>query len=175
MNELIDQPIASIGDRERRHRDRWTIALALLGVPVASVAAYLSAQLIAHAWEACLVDLDAGGRFALFALMCGMAALAWIGFVVGALATWRLAFIWRFGVGLVLVLAVCGWVLHENVPLGDAAAYAFQLPVPSPTPVDLEGVPFGEWLTSPTLDVIDMSACGPGGIPTWWPSWLPHH
>ena len=84
---MINQPIARVGDRERRHRDRWTIALALLGVPVASVAAYLSAQLIAHAWEACLVDLDAGGRFALFVLMCGMAALAWIGFVVGALAT----------------------------------------------------------------------------------------
>ncbi len=146
------------------------MALAIVGIPVSSVAAYLAAQVIASAWQAC-TRLDAGDRFGLFGLAIGIAVLAWIAFVAGAIAVRRFAIVWRLGVALVLVLLVCGFAMRENVPLGSAADDDNAIIRPSPTPIEFADTPFSQWL-APAPDAV--TTCGSGGVPTWWPWWLPH-
>ena len=132
----------------RIRRERWNaLGLFLVSVPIALVIPFLSVQLIGSAQDACL-DLESGGRSALFGLFILLAIVGWWLFWVGALLAWRFALAWRVAAGVAAVVAMCLAVTWLTVPAGDAAEYA------------LGGA---------------SAECGPGGIPTWWPAVLPHH
>ncbi|HXX61674.1 MAG TPA: hypothetical protein VEI48_10340 [Candidatus Sulfotelmatobacter sp.] len=120
-----------------------------LGLPVGLGLGYGSGQLIAAAQSAC-GDFSPGGAFGLlYFTLPGVVALTVLSFAGGALVGggWGL----RIGhlAGLAVPLAVTIWIVAQAVPAYPGSVY-----VPDP-------------LSRVTL------ACGPTGVPTWWPWWLP--
>ena len=129
----------------RRHR-RSALALILLSFPIGLLVPWLFVHLIGNAQAAC-VDLDAGGRTALFQTWFHLAVVSGWAFLLGSLMAWRLRLVGRILVGLLLVVAISLYATGRNVPLGNAADYG----------------------------TVAAGQCGPGGVPTWWPAVLPHH
>ncbi len=121
------------------------VFLLLLSVPVSLVIPWLFIELIASAQAAC-VDMDAGGRLALTVTWLGLVLVGGWAFMTAAVVAGRLPLAARVAVGLVAVLLICLAATGMSVPLGKAADY-------------------------PT---VSAGACGPGGVPTWWPAVLPH-
>lgn len=151
----MDSPAAHTSDplaaHQRRLADvrrqrRRALGLVLLSVPVGLLVPWFFIQLIARALEACLGDLEAGGRFALFDLWLLLALVSAWAFLIGCLAAWKLRMAARVAVGLVAVLLICVAVTRPSVPYDSPTGYGAQA--------------FGE--------------CGPGGVPAWWPAILPH-
>jgi hypothetical protein len=61
----------------------------------------------------------------------------------------RIPLLVRLVAATVLVVAICLAVVVELVPAYGEDFYGFSGPT------------------------VDLPECGPGGIPTWWPRWLP--
>jgi len=129
----------------RRHR-RSAFALILLSFPIGLLVPWLFVHLIGEAQAAC-VSLDAGDRTALFQTWFHVAVVSGWAFLLGSLVAWRMRLVGRILVGLLLALAISLYATDRNVPLGNATDYA----------------------------TVTVGQCGPGGVPTWWPRFLPHH
>lgn len=122
------------------------VAIVVIGIPIAVVIPFLFMRLIGRAQAACLSDMYPGQNFYLFMTWLGVVLAAWVLFVVGALLAWRGRIAIRIGLGVVLVVALCLVVTWLLVPWGEPTDYATTI----------------------------VRKCGPGGIPTWWPPFLPH-
>jgi hypothetical protein len=123
----------------------------VVGILFALVLARSTIELLGAAWAACF-DADLPHRV-------GLNLLAWplMTIVIGAtvavarMATRRRSRLVRVTAATLLSVGVALAFVISQVPLGSRAeAY--------------EGlaVEFG------------LPSCGPGGVPTWWPSWLPN-
>ncbi len=122
---------------------------------VAAMLGVISTALIGGAYEAC-DPLDAGGRAALNVIYFpAITIVAWAAFGVGMWATRSLGVPTRFLSGALLAIAVCLMAIAISVPIYGEAFWAGPPPAP------------GESFAG-------TAQCGPGGIPTWWPVWLPH-
>lgn len=118
-----------------------------MSVPVAVGIPFDFVGLIGRAQDACL-NVEAGGWFAMSGLWVLLAiAACWL-FCVGSLLAWRYSLALRGAAGVGLVVATCLGATWLTVPAGSASDYSA---------ANVSG------------------ACGPGGVPTWWPSMLPHH
>ena len=123
--------------------------LAVAGLLFSILVGYNAIGLIVVAWQACDI-VSAGARFGIAtvvfpALVLGM----WVVYSVGLyFARSRPTFI-RFGAGAVLAVA--------------AVFFMVTVVVPDPAFADYSGV--GRRA--------DYPECGPAGVPTWWPAWLP--
>ena len=119
------------------------------GAPAQHPLAYNALGLIVVAWQAC--DLvSAGPRAGLFVLMVPTIVVGmWVVYSIGVYISRSKPMVVRFAAGAVLGLtAVFSLVV---------------VVVPDPAFADYSGI--GRRA--------DYPECGPRGIPTWWPSWLP--
>jgi hypothetical protein len=133
-----------------RRQGRWLIPFAIVSIVLFS---WGLVRLIGSAWSACL-DIEAGGGFALVFVYLPLTMLA-VTAVAGAIAfgTSRLQIAVR---GTLVVLGVCVTsliIIAITVPYGGESAW-----------------------TSERIASSDEATrqCGSGGVPTWWPAWLPH-
>jgi len=127
-------------------RWRGVIRLALLSLAIGLVVPWVFVTLLEHAEAACH-DLDAMDELLLFGLWVVLALASSLAFFVGNLVAWKLPIAARIAVGVVPVLAVCLVATGLSVPQGNASDYP----------------------------AVASGQCGPGGVPTWWPAFLPHH
>lgn len=124
-------------------------ALQILGLPVGIATGSVTTRLVAAAWTAC-DDLEPGGvGFLWFIFLPAIALAAWIAFGLGTLVAFRFHPGVRLALGLTVVLLVGLVAVSKYVPAYGEDGYAG-----AATPA--------------------LPECGPSGIPTWWPAWLPH-
>lgn len=124
------------------------ILLYAAGFAVTVLIALVVRELVILAWEAC-VDTDAGDRFgATFEVLGWIGLLGTIAFAAVVRRTRRWSRAMRLALGCVAIALVALAVIVILVPESglDPASRAAS----------------GEY-----------PECGPGGVPTWWPSWLP--
>jgi hypothetical protein len=106
-------------------------------------------SLIGSAWTAC-ADIEAGGRFTLlFGYLPGTFAATVAVTAIAANLTRRMGSAARVAVIVGSVLLVSLAITMWSVPHAD----------------------YGDWPGGPGDEATVQ--CGPGGIPTWWPIWLP--
>ena len=136
-----------------RPSGRRVLILLALGLPLAALAATAATfGLVAPAWGICGEDMGlTPGLTLLFSVLPRLLAATFAAYVVGVLVTSRLRPAIRLTAGIFLGL----WVLLLGVTfvvpyLGEADPY-------------YASVPHGT-----------VTECGSNGIPTWWPTWLPH-
>jgi len=131
-------------------RLRWL--LPVCGLPLCVIGAVLADRQVALAWDAC-DDMSPGGASALtFVFLPGVILVSWLAFAVGTLVSFRLHAAIRVAIGLTLVIVICAAAVAMWVPAYPAGDY--------------QG---GGWHAYNP----GYPECGPNGIPTWWPSWLP--
>jgi hypothetical protein len=124
-----------------------TYGLLLLGFFLSGGMSWVTIQAIGNAWSACDdLGLGGGGLVIVFFPILTLVALA--GFAVGLVLTRHEPSAIRLACGLVVALAICVTAAALWVPAYGEASY--------------------ESTRNP-----DLPECGPNGIPTWWPSWLP--
>jgi hypothetical protein len=127
---------------------------AAVGFLFSAVLAWLSTALIGNAWAECDI-LGAGGRGALLILWFpGIWSGAAAAFFFGAWAVRRSPALVGIVVGAILAMAVGGIAIALSVPI--------------------HGESFWVGWTGPEANFSGTAQCGLGGIPTWWPIWLPH-
>ena len=117
-------------------------------------ASWLLTGLVGSAWEEC-EDLDAGRRFALLFLVLPVIMFAAFG---------------AFGTAWFLLRRhSTRWATVPFIAAVAAAFFAVTLFVPIRGETD--------WIdydpAARPLDTVTTAMCGVGGIPTWWPAWLP--
>jgi hypothetical protein len=103
---------------------------------------------VGDAWYAC--D-DMGGvatGLSLWALLAEMIAWGWAAFYAGSLVAQRGSMLVRYAAGTMLCIAAVFALMTWNVPRSGPADYR-------------------------SVDRAEYPECGPNGIPTWWPTWLP--
>jgi hypothetical protein len=127
----------------------------LVGFVITPVLAWLSTSVIGAAFATCDI-LDAGGRSGLLvlyfpAILVGAGAA----FVVGAWTTRRLPGLSSVVAGTILAIAACGLAIALSVPIHGESFWVGPAHASEP-------------------NFSGTAECGPGGIPTWWPVWLPH-
>lgn len=121
--------------------------MVVLGLAVSAVTAWGSIELVAAAWAAC-DDAEPPYLFGLLWVIFPATTVgAWIAFAFGVVITSRRHPIVRCATGAIFVTAVCVFAAVVQVPAHDDYG------APSNDP--------------------SMVECGPNGIPTWWPTWLP--
>jgi hypothetical protein len=122
--------------------------IALAGIPVFAALAFGTVRLVGAAWQAC-GDLEPGGAGALLVLFLPLTTgLAWLVTLPILWATRRRWSVVGAAVALVAGTLVCVVVASALVPA------------------------YGE--DDPIYNSVEMTPeCGPRGIPTWWPAWLP--
>jgi hypothetical protein len=131
--------------------DRWASLTVLLGLAGSAYLAWLSIGLVASARVAC-DEFWAGEGFGLLFIVLPitfvMTAIGY-GVAIRCSASWPRA---------PRLLAAC--VAAGVVALGTAVVQ----------------VPLGERIDYAGLQSTDpaLAECGPDGVPTWWPTWLPH-
>lgn len=131
-------------------RLRWL--LPFFGLPLCLIAGLLADRQVVLAWDAC-DDMSAGGSFFLtFVFLPGVVLVSWVAFAVGTLVSFKLHAALRLVIGLAPVVVVCAAAVAMWVPAYPAADYQ----------------PGGWHANTP-----GHPECGPNGIPTWWPAWLP--
>jgi hypothetical protein len=136
-------------DARWRPLGRWiTWEMVVLGLALCVPLGWGSIQVVAAAWAAC-DEAEPPYLFGLLFLILPATILAaWVGFTIGAVLTSRWHDIVRYTVGAAFAVSVCFAAVTLQVPIRDG--YDAQ---PSNDPLMVE--------------------CGPYGIPTWWPAWLP--
>ena len=105
-------------------------------------------HLVADAWSACDDTGGVGTGLSLWALFATMIVWGWAAFYVGSLVAPRRSMLGRYTAGTVLCITAVFVLVILNVPRGDPADYL-------------------------STDRVEYSKCGPDGVPTWWPTWLP--
>jgi hypothetical protein len=107
-------------------------------------------RLIGSAWTEC-ANIEAGGRFALVFGYVPLTATA-IGLAVAITVhlTRRLGSMTRLVLSLAAVVLVTVVLVMWSVPVSG----------------------YDDWPGGPGDEA--SAQCGPGGIPTWWPSWFPN-
>lgn len=136
---------------------RWFVpSLTMLGVAflVGIVLAYGSTRLIAAAWTECGDYEPPYGFGLLFFDLPLLTVLAGSGFAVGALTVGRWSRPAEVIAGLSVAALIAVAYVAQLVPMGPATDYAI-----------------GPQSRAPYTRA--TAACGPQGIPTWWPWWLP--
>jgi hypothetical protein len=144
----IADPLAAHQRRlaDVRRQRRRALGLVVLSLLVGLFVPEFFVQLIARAQEACLGNLGVGGRIALFDLEVALALVSTLAFLFSCLAARKLPVAARTAVGLAVVLVICVAATRQSVPIGNAADYP----------------------------MTGAGACGPGGVPLWWPAVLSH-
>jgi hypothetical protein len=130
--------------------DRLLVPWRLLAAGLLTVVliAYEVLFLVGAAWSACG---DVGGvaigfsLWGLFAIAIGAGSIA---FYVGSVIPRRRSILVRYVAGAVLAIAAVFALATISIPLSNPADYR-------------------------EVSRVDYPECGPNGIPTWWPSWLP--
>lgn len=112
---------------------------------VAVVVPFLFIRLIANAQGACF-NIAGGQAFFLMVTWFGLVIAGWWLFWVGALIAWRMRPVVRMVVGVLFVLGLCLFATWQLVPWEPMSGHA----------------------------TVGAGTCGPGGVPTWWPPFLPH-
>lgn len=120
-----------------------------VGLPVGLVIAYGSIRLIAAAWSECGDGSPGGGGYLLFVYLPLVTVLAASGFAACAVLVGRWSKLAAFLAGLAVATLIAVPFVAQEVPAYPAADYA-------------NG-----------HDPRATAACGPQGVPTWWPWWLP--
>jgi O-antigen/teichoic acid export membrane protein len=143
----------ALNDAWRRYRIGSLIPIIVAAV-VWLPASWLLTGLIASAWEEC-EDLDAGNRFGLLFLVLPVIMFA-------AFAAFGSA--WFLLKGTQTLRAVIPFIAAMV-----AAVFVVSLFVPIRGDEDWVGYDPAD--RSP--DTATTALCGEGGIPTWWPAWLP--
>ena len=148
------ESVVQRAEAKNRRIVSWTeydrvVAGLLLGVPIAVGAAYLSCRLIAAGWSAC-GDAEPPYLFALlFLYLPAIACAAWIGWTAVIVVT-RRAKVWQSALVASLVVLLVGYLpIVTSVPMNAPEYYAAAEDDPA------------------------LETCGPGGVPTWWPAWVP--
>jgi hypothetical protein len=131
--------------------DRHLTAIIVFGLALAGFAAWLSVRLVAAGWYAC-DDLEPPYAFGLLWVVF---PLTWLIGGAAFVGTTLLLRRWPTVARLLAASAVAGLIALSaatlQVPAGGSSRY-------------------------PNIDTSDplLAECGPGGVPTWWPAWLPH-
>lgn len=129
---------------------RVSLMVGVAGIVGATTLSILITALIGAAWTAC-DDIEAGGRFALVFLQLPAAfVVTSAAFGATAFVARSLQYIPRLAVSIVAMLIGAVLVIAVFVPIHGDSYWAEPGPTPDAT-----------------------TKCGPGGIPTWWPIWLP--
>lgn len=119
--------------------------LAVAGLLFSVVVVWYAIGLSVAAWQACDI-VSAGQKFGLVTVVFpALALVMWVIFSVGAFVTRSLPMFARFQAGATLVVIGMLFLVTVEVPKSD---YRF-------------------------TDHSEYPECGPGGVPTWWPAWLP--
>ena len=127
----------------------------MVGLPICIVIAYAAIRLIGAGWDAC----DDDEPPYLFALLFGelplLATAQWLTWLGVTFVTRHGR--WWIGGPVALILAVfIGWAqVAASVPMDGPGAYVGSR---EPNADGFASLP---------------ATCGPDGIPTWWPAWLP--
>jgi hypothetical protein len=122
--------------------------LLVAGLALSLVGAHGAVRLIAHAWGACS-DVSTGSSFGLGAIYLPAIAVGmWFAFVLGAFVARSKRVFVRLLAGAVLAFVISLLVVIVMMPNAPHGSY-------------------------PSVDRSEYPECGPDGIPTWWPSWLP--
>jgi hypothetical protein len=135
--------------REARRAVLGGFALIFSGAAIASLCAYGSMRLVAAAWDAC-DELEPPHAFGLFVVELPAHAITLLVLLVGAWWVGR-RHSTALGVALALATAAVGFAVPTALRVPASNAPEFVDPIAEPY----------------------LAECGPGGIPTWWPTWLP--
>ena len=121
----------------------------LAGPMVALVVAVTASLLVGAAWSAC-DDANPGGvGFLVVTFLPGTFLASWAAFASGGFLAFPAPPPLRLALAVALAFAVGVLAVAEQVPAYPDSDYPLQSSSVRPT-------------------------CGPSGIPTWWPAWLPH-
>ena len=138
----------SVVPLERQPSARTLVELVLSLVPAVPLA-FGTVWLIGSAWAVC-DEAEAGARFGLNTVILVFLMLAgWAAFSVALITLRKAHLLIRLACGAVLALAACLTVVTLEVPAYGEDFYGLERPRR------------------------DAPECGPEGIPTWWPDWLP--
>lgn len=126
-----------------------TSAVAIFAVALGLGAGVLIRELIGAAWIAC-DQAEAGAYLTLtFVIAPITAVLVGLALGVGFVGLHRAPTAQRLQIGSTLAVVICLVAFSVVVPVYGEDAYGSGPPTP------------------------DLPECGPRGIPTWWPTWLP--
>lgn len=129
-------------------RPRNAAAL-VLGVVALVALSFGVVRLIGSAWTEC-ADIDAGGRFTLVLFLPITMVVTATAAAITLSLTRRLGFVARIVLVLAAVLLAALLVLMWSVPVSG----------------------YSDWPGGAGDEA--TAQCGPGGVATWWPSWLPN-
>lgn len=115
---------------------------------------WLLTGLVGSAWEEC-EDLDAGGRFALLFLALPVIMVAAFGPFGTAWFLLRRHRTRRATVPFIAAVAAAVFAVTLFVPIRGETDWIDYDPAARPS------------------NTVTTAMCGLGGIPTWWPAWLP--
>jgi hypothetical protein len=122
--------------------------LAVAGLLFSFLVVWYALGLVVTAWRACDI-VSAGGRFGIVTVVLpALVLVMWVVYSIGVFAARSQPMFVRFVAGAILVVA--------------AVLVLVTVMVPDSPPEDYRN-----------LDLSEYPECGPAGVPTWWPAWLP--
>lgn len=124
-----------------------TPVLAVAGLMVSAIGAYVALDLYVSARQACEL-LDAGNRASFLLFLPPLVIGMWIVFALGVYISQSQPALLRFITATLLAVAVAFSLVSSMVPDSPPQDYR-------------------------DVDHSEFPDCGPGGVPTWWPTWLP--